>query len=62
METFAPRFEVPDTDKFATPVIGPSISALALIVRLLPLPATVETVLTELPASVVSASKVTAPE
>ena len=43
--TLAPRFDVPDTDRFVTPVIAPSTSALPVMVKLKPPPFKVETLL-----------------
>ena len=39
--TSAPRFDVPEIDRFVTPVIAPSTSAAPVMVRLLLPPATV---------------------
>ena len=43
---------MPETDRFVTPVIAPSISASPVNVRLLPPPSTVETVLIVDPVNV----------
>ena len=58
--TLALKLDVPDTDRIATPVMLPSMSALPVMVRLLLPPATVEAVLMVEPVKVVLAPKVMA--
>ena len=58
----APRFDVPDTDRFVTLVIAPSTSALPVMVRLLFPPTRVDAVLMVEPVKVRSEPEiVTAP-
>ena len=58
--TLAPRFDVPDTDRFVTPVMAPSTSALPVIARPLLPPEIVDCVLMIEPVKLVLASKATA--
>ena len=58
--TLAPRLLVPEIDKFVTPVMSPSMSALPVMVKLLLPPAKVEPVLMVVPVKVPAALAVIA--
>ena len=45
--TLEPKFDVPETDRFATAVIASSTSALPVMVKLYPPPLTVDSKLTK---------------
>ena len=63
MVTFAPRFDVPDTDNVDRLVAAPSRSTLPVMVKAFAPPARVDPKLTVVPVKILSPpDKVTAPE
>ena len=58
--TFAPRVVVPLTERFVTPLTAPPSDALPVIASALLPPASVDDVVTVVPASVASSASVTA--